>query len=108
MDAAHRLLSRTDPLGRVTRFDHDARTLTLPDGSTHPVPPRPPAHADDIEFDALGRVRATGRRTARSRRTAGPPRGISRGGSARTAPRNGGSTTVKGIWWTSSTHQEGR
>ncbi|MGY4909477.1 DUF6531 domain-containing protein [Micromonospora aurantiaca (nom. illeg.)] len=58
-DAAHRLLSRTDPLGRVTRFDHDARTLTLPDGSTHPVPPRPPAHADDIEFDALGRIRAT-------------------------------------------------
>ncbi|WBC01025.1 DUF6531 domain-containing protein [Micromonospora sp. WMMA1976] len=58
-DAAHRLLSRTDPLGRVTRLDHDARTLTLPDGSTHPVPPRPPAHADDIEFDALGRVRAT-------------------------------------------------
>ncbi|MCO1613333.1 DUF6531 domain-containing protein [Micromonospora sp. CPM1] len=60
-DAAHRLLSRTDQLGRVTRFDHDARTLTLPDGSTRPVPPRRPAPApeDDIEFDALGRVRAT-------------------------------------------------
>ncbi|MGW5081703.1 DUF6531 domain-containing protein [Micromonospora echinospora] len=58
-DAANRLLSRTDPLGRVTRFDHDARTLTLPDGSTHQVPPRRPAPAGGIEFDALGRVRAT-------------------------------------------------
>ncbi|MEU1760555.1 DUF6531 domain-containing protein [Micromonospora sp. NPDC005652] len=59
-DAAHRLLSRTDPLGGVTRLDHDTRTLTLPDGSTRPVPPRrPPVPADDIEFDALGRVRAT-------------------------------------------------
>ncbi|MFD6259497.1 DUF6531 domain-containing protein [Micromonospora chalcea] len=58
-DSANRLLSRTDPLGRVTRFDHDARTLTLPDGSTHRVPPRRPAPAGGIEFDALGRVRAT-------------------------------------------------
>ncbi|WP_158070671.1 DUF6531 domain-containing protein [Micromonospora sp. TSRI0369] len=58
-DSANRLLSRTDPLGRVTRFDHDARTLTLPDGSTHRVPPRRPAPAGGIEFDALGRVRTT-------------------------------------------------
>ncbi|MEU3115935.1 DUF6531 domain-containing protein [Micromonospora chalcea] len=58
-DAANRLLSRTDPLGRVTRFDHDARTVTLPDGSTHRVPPPRPAPAGGIEFDALGRVRAT-------------------------------------------------